>query len=164
MFAINGSLGSLAGDGTEFSRGRDLDLPFFGATHDRFGKGMFAERFDGGDVLQQAFLGPVARWSHEDEFRLAFGQRARLVDNHGIDLFEYFERCGIFDQNTILGTLTRPHHDGHRRRQAERARTGNYQNRHRINESEGQGRFRSPDGPYGECDYRRRNDCRYEPA
>ena len=53
---------------------------------------MFAGAFDAGGEPQQFGV-------HGDDLPLAFGQRARLVDDQRINVFHTFERFGILDED-----------------------------------------------------------------
>ena len=66
--------------------------------------------------------------------RLPDGEGARFVEDHGAHAVSGFQRLGIFDQNAMFGGHPGADHDGHRRGQAQRARAGNHQHRHCVNE------------------------------
>ena len=61
--------------------------------------------------------------------RLALGQRAGLVDDERVDLLHALERLGVLDQHAGLRAAPDADHDRHRRREAERAGTGDDQHR-----------------------------------
>jgi hypothetical protein len=72
--------------------------------------------------------------------------------------FEALERLGILDQHTSGGALADADHDGHRRREAERARAGNDDDRNRGSQSGSEGRAGRPDRPGGEGRNRHQDD------
>ena len=72
------------------------------------------------------------------DLRLAFGERAGLVDDEGVDLLHPLQRFGVLDQHADLGAASDADHDRHRRRQTERAGTGDDQDRDRGDQSEGE--------------------------
>ena len=65
-------------------------------------------------------------------FRLALGERARLIDYQRVHFFQDFEGFGILDQNTGGSPASCAHHDGHGGRESQRTWTCNDQHRHRI--------------------------------
>ena len=66
--------------------------------------------------------------------RLAFGQRAGLVDDERVDLAQHLDRLGVPEQHAQRRALARRDHDRHRRRQPERARAGDDQHRDRVDQ------------------------------
>ena len=64
------------------------------------------------------------------DLRLAFGERAGLVDHERVDLFHALERFGVLDQHAGLRAAADADHDRHRRREAQRARAGDDQHAH----------------------------------
>ena len=68
---------------------------------------MRAGAFDGSRQLEQFDLRHAAERFERDNFGLALGQRAGLVDQQRIDLFSAFERLGVLDQNVGRGTRAR---------------------------------------------------------
>ena len=89
-----------------------------------------------------------------DELGLADGQRAGLIDDERVDLREGLERLGVPDQHAGLGAAAGRGHDRDRRREAERAGTGDDQHRDRRDQRVGQRRRRPPDRPGDEGDHR----------
>ena len=119
--------------------------------------GCSLDRSDRCRERQQVVLGPVAGAVHDrDHARLALGQRAGLVDDQRIDLFQPLQRFGGADQDAGPRALADADHDRHRRRQAERAGAGNDQHRDGGDQGVGEGRGRTPDRPGGERQQRRR--------
>ena len=77
--------------------------------------------------------------------RLSFRQRAGLVHDQRVDPLEPLERFGVSDQHARAGAPARADHDGHRRRQAERARAGDDQHRNGAHQRVRQPRLGSPE-------------------
>ena len=69
--------------------------------------------------------------------RMAFGQCARLVEHHSIDLLCYLQTLGILDEDAILGSLADAYHDSSGRGQAQGTRTSNDKHRHHSQEAMG---------------------------
>src|SRR5690606_41762176 len=61
------------------------------------------------------------------DFRLTFGDGARLVEYDGIQLLGKLKAFSVLDEDALLGPLADTHHDGGRSSQSERARAGNNQ-------------------------------------
>ena len=78
------------------------------------------------------------------ECRPSFRQRARLVDDERVDLLEALERFGVPDQHAGSGAATHADHDGHRRREPQRARARDDQHGHRAQEGMRQPMARDP--------------------
>ena len=88
---------------------------------------MLAAALDAGGEPQH-FVFVEARRGHDGhDLRLAFGQRAGLVDDERVDLLHALQRLGILDQHAGLRAAADADHDRHRRRQAERAGAGDDQ-------------------------------------
>ena len=98
------------------------------------------------------------------DLRLAFGERAGLVDHQRVDLLHALQRLGVLDQHAVLRAAADADHDRHRRGQAERAGAGDDQHAHRGDQAEGKARLRPERRPGGEGDERRRDHGRHEPA
>ena len=78
-----------------------------GAAHDRRGQRMLAARLEAGGQAQQLVLGPAPRRPRRESARLAFGQRAGLVDDQRVDLLQALERLGVLDQHAGLRAAAR---------------------------------------------------------
>ena len=89
---------------------------------------------------------------HIGQLRPAFGQRAGLVDDQRIDLGEALQRLGVADQHAGLRAAPRRGHDRHRRRQPQRAGTGDDQHRHGGHDGIDHRRLRSEQCPGDERD------------
>ena len=88
--------------------------------------------------------------------RLALGQRAGLVDDQRVDLLQPLERLGVLDQHARLRAAPDADHDRHRRRQPQRAGTGDDQHRHRGDQRVGDARLGAERRPGDEGERRRR--------
>ena len=99
-----------------------------------------------------------------DHLRLAFGQRAGLVDHQRVDLLHPLQRFGVLDQHAGLRAAADADHDRHRRGQAERAGAGDDQHAHGRDQAEGQARLGPEQRPGREGDQRHRDHRRHEPA
>ena len=91
-------------------------------------------------------------------------QRSGLVGQQVRDLFRRFNRFRVSDENARLRAAAHADHDGHGRCQSQRARTGNNQHRHRIDQRVSHRRRRSPNGPDDESDDGNADDGRHEIA
>ena len=79
--------------------------------------------------------------------RLAFGQRAGLVDHQRVDFLQRLQRLARCGSARPPWRPARCHHDGHRRRQAQRARARDDQHRHGVHQRMGQARLRARPAP-----------------
>ena len=101
---------------------------------------------------------------HRDHARLAFGQRAGLVDDQRVDRLQPLQRFGILDQHAGHGAFADSDHDGHRCGETERARAGDDQHGDRRDQRISESRRRAPDHPGDEGDDRRGDDRGHEPG
>ena len=69
-----------------------------------------------------------------DQLRLALRQRSGFVHHQRVHFLQAFQRLGIADQHAGRRAAPGPHHDGHRRGQAQRARTRDDQYRNRVHQ------------------------------
>ena len=95
--------------------------------------------------------------------RLAFGQRAGLVDDQGVDFLQGLERFGVFDEHSGVGAAAGADHDRHRRSETEGAGTGDDEHGDRIDQRVRQARLRTESEPRDEGDDGNGDDCRNEP-
>lgn len=96
--------------------------------HDGFGDRVLARALDGCDPREQrAFTMTVV---HDDvgEFRFACGQRARLVEEHSVDLAGRLQRTFSFDEHAQLRAATRTDRDRRGRGETKRTRAGDHEN------------------------------------
>ena len=91
---------------------------------DRGRQRMLARPLEAGRQPQQLGFVEARRRHDGGDLRLAFGQRAGLVDDERVDLLHPLERLGVLDQHAGLRAAADADHDRHRRRQAERAGAG----------------------------------------
>ena len=92
--------------------------------------------------------------------RQAFGQRAGLVDCQHANALGQLQRFGVLYQHAGARALAGAHHDGGRRGQAECARAGDDQHRHRVDQCLLEIAHRKP--PAGEGEQRNHHHDRHE--
>lgn len=141
-----------------------LDVPILGLFHDSAGEGVLAGAFDAGGQPQHLGIRDSLSRDYGHDLRLAFGQRARLVDDQRIDALHALERFGVPDEDACVSAPSDAHHDRHRSGEAERAGTRDNQDAHGSDEAESETRLGTVDRPGGERDDGHRDDCRDEPA
>ena len=93
---------AFAGRRIEAHDARKLDLALGRRRNDRRGERMLARPLDAGRKAQHCRLVESRRRHDGDDLRLAFGQRAGLVDDQRVDLLHALERLGVLDQNAGL--------------------------------------------------------------
>ena len=86
------------------------------ARDDRGRERVLAALLEACGEAQHFVLVDPADGAHGDDLRLAFGQRAGLVDHERVDLLEPLQRFGILDQHAGLRAAPDADHDRHRRR------------------------------------------------
>ena len=123
--------------------GAELQAAFLGAFDDRSGERMLAAPFEAGGQPQQLVLVDGADRNDADEARLALGQGPGLVDDQGVDLLHQLERFGVLDEDPGVRAAPGADHDRHRRRQSERAGTGDDQHRDRVDQRKAHRRRRT---------------------
>src|SRR5256714_1559290 len=84
---------------------------------------------------------------------LAFSQRSGFINNQRVDLSHHLDRFRISEKNSIQRGLAGRDHDRHRSRQSKCTGTSNNEHRHRIDQTVGHPRFRSPDAPNDKSDH-----------
>ena len=128
------ALGSATGHGAHTIRLRHGDAALLGRVHHGARQRVFAAALHARHRSEDSGLGQG--WFHVKRYQswLSHGQRAGLVERHGIDLVRHFQRLGVLDQNAVLGGHARPGHDRGGRRQPQRARAGNHQHRHGVDQ------------------------------
>ena len=87
-----------------------------------------------------------------------------LSTHQRVDLLHPLQRLGIPDEHAVLGALADAHHDGHRRGQAQRTRTGDDEHGHRGDERVAERGRRPPDQPGHERQHGDQDDDGHEPA
>ena len=81
------------------------------------------------------------------EARLAFRQRAGLVDDQRVDLAEVLDCRGVAEHHALRGRLARRDHDRHRRHQAQCARASDDEHCHGVDQAVDPARLR-PEPPH----------------
>ena len=118
------------------------------AVDDRAGERVLAPALEAGRQAEEPRL-VVGRQGHDGrEPRAALRQRAGLVDDERVHLLEDLERLGVLDEDARRRAAAHAHHDGHRRREPERARARDDQDGHRGEQRVGEpglGPDRAPD-------------------
>ena len=83
-------------------------LRSLGGLDDGGGQRMLAAALDAGREAPAPCFIETGAGTMRDHFRLAFGQRAGLVDDQRVDLFDPLQRLGIPDQNAFLAPRPTP--------------------------------------------------------
>ena len=96
-----------------------------------------------------------------DEHRAALGQRAGLVERDHGQVAQRLERDHVLDQDAVARRDAGADHDRRRRGEAECARAGNDEHRHRVQQRGGERRA-GDEPPAGERRQRDRDDDRHE--
>ena len=97
------------------------------------------------------------------EYRVPFGQGAGLVHRHHPGILQQLQGLALAKQHAQLGTATSADHDRGRCGQAHGTGAGNDQHRYRIDQGEGQRRFRADHQPDQEGQQRRAHHRGHEP-
>ena len=158
-----------AGDALPRVRGEvfrlgQLDLPLPRTCHDRRRERMLAPALQARGKTQQGGLVPAFSGHHRNDLGLSLGQRAGLVHDQRVHLAHDLDGLGVLEQHAGRRAFARSHHDGHRRRQAQRARTRDDQHSHGVDQGVGQAGLGADQCPYGERDDGRGHDRRDEVA
>src|SRR5664279_4614501 len=95
--------------------------------------------------------------SQQDNLRLPLRERARLVHDERVHLFEAFERGRVLEKNACGRAAAHRDHDGHRCREAERARAGDDEDGDGVHERVNQARLGPDERPDREGDDRDEN-------
>ena len=102
------------------------------AVDDRAGERVLAPALEAGRQAEELCL-VVGRQGHDGrEPGAALRQRAGLVDDERVHLLQDLERLGVLDEDARRRAPAGPHHDGHRRREAERAGARDDQDGHAV--------------------------------
>ena len=152
FMAFDGSAHPFSRDRGKVADLGERDLSLAGAADDRRSERMLADIFQARDKAQQRCLVEAPRRSDGHELRLALRQRPGLVDDNRRHLLEHLQRFGVPHQNAELRTPSRPHHNRHRRGEAERTGTGDDEHGDGIDQRMDEPRFRSVDRPHAEGD------------
>ena len=108
---------------------------------------MLAAALDAGRKLQHLRFIEAGRGGNRHHLRLAFGERAGLVDDKRVDLFHALQRFGVLDQHAGLRAAADADHDRHRRGEAQRARAGDDQHAYGRDQPIGEARFGAEQSP-----------------
>ena len=135
-----------------------------GCGDDGVGERVFRSGLDRRDEPEQIVLGRTAQSLNPDQFRLALGEGPGLVDQQRIDALEPLQRLGAFHEHARLRAAPGADHDRHRRRQPQRARTGDDEHGDRVEECVTDVRFGADEAPDNESGDRDHDDERHEPA
>ena len=115
---------------------------------------MLAAAFQTRCELQHCRFVESRRRLDRNEFWFAFSQGPGFIDDERVDLAQHFDRFGVSEQHAGVRALSGRNHDRHRRREAERARTGNNQHRDRVDNRVSHARLRTDCGPHKKRDDR----------
>ena len=154
---------ALARDGPEVPRFRRPDAALLGAGDDGGGERVFTAALQAGGQPEQLRFIPAGGGQDGDQPRLAFGERAGLVHDERVHLREDFERLGVLDEHAGGRAAAHADHDRHRRGQAERAGTGDDEDRDGVDERMGQARLRAEQRPDDRRKGRDGHDRGHEP-
>ena len=122
---------ALAGDRQEVRHRLRLGAARFRAGDDRLGQRMLRARLEAQRQHQYVVVVEVLGRHDVGQHRPALGQRAGLVDDQRVDVGQPLERLRVADQHAGLRAAPGRGHDRHRRREPERAGTGDDQHRNR---------------------------------
>jgi hypothetical protein len=109
--AVDGGEDAVAGDRLEGLRGGQREPALGRRVDDCRGEGMLGLPLDGRDGCEELVLAATAGRGQSDDFGLAAGQRARLVEYDRVNLGGTLEREGMLEQDPALGAEARADHD-----------------------------------------------------
>ena len=153
-----------AGNGLHLARREVGGARRLGRVDDRLGERMLGAPFQRRRERQQP---PPFAGTRRNDIRHGgppLGQRPGLVDDQQIRLGEAFQRLGVAHQHARLGATPGRDHDRHRRRQPERAGTGDDQHAHRRADRVGKGGRRARRHPAERGERGDGDDGRHEGA
>ena len=125
---------------------------------------VFARGLDGGGEREHRVFFETAGRRDQDELRVAFGERACLVDDYRVDFLEDLECFGVLDQDAILCALAGTDHDGHRGRETQCTRTGDDEYGDGVHDRVGHCGLWTEPGPQQESDDGDNDDRWHEPC
>ncbi len=111
----------------------EFQLPFIADIQHGLGQRMFAAALQCARQLQQVLFIAQHR-THVGDARRARGQRAGLVEHHGIHVMGALQCFCVLDQNAVARRHTGSGHDRCWRREAQRARAGDHQHRDGVDQ------------------------------
>ncbi len=133
-----------------------------GPADDGLADGMLGALLDRGGQGEQR-LRRLAGGGHDVAHRgAAHGERAGLVEDHGVHAVERLQRRRAADEHPSLGPAPGRHHDGRRRGEPHGARTGDDEDGHRVRQSQEDAGGGSEQPPGGEGQRRDDEDGRHE--
>ena len=120
LAALDAADDAHARDGLELAGCSERSRPrSLGRRHQGRGQRMLAAAFQAGRQVQDLGVGHSRGGGDRDQSRPALGQRAGLVDDERVDLFEDLQGLGVLDEDAGRGPAAHAHHDRHRRGQAQ---------------------------------------------
>ena len=119
---------------------------------------MLAALIEAGRQAQHFVLGKSRCRHGAVKSRFAFRQRAGLVHDQRVHLAEVLDCRRVSEQHTLRRCLAGGDHDGHRRGQTQRARAGNDEHRHGIDQAEHPARLRPEHAPHDKGQQRDADD------
>ena len=132
---LDDSVHADAGDVSETGHRRQAPHFTKRRSHDCTSNGMLAGRLDSAGETKHVEPRSAVQGRDFDEDQLSGGDSAGLVEDDGADATRLLENFGPFDQDAELRPAPGPDQQGRRRREPERAGTGNDQHRDRRRES-----------------------------
>ena len=127
---------------------------------------MFARTFEAGGQAQDFRFTEARTCRNARERGFAFGQRPGFIDNQRIDFFHDLQRFCVLDQNSGSCAAADAHHNRHRCRQTQSARTRDDQDSDSIQDGMRKAGLRTNEKPdeernNGHSDHRRHEIGRY---
>ena len=148
------ALHALPGDRLEVLYGLQGDFAILSAFHNRLGQWMLACALEARDEAQRVGFRDARLDGEVDELRSPEGQRAGLVDDQRVDLAQLLHGFRVAEQNPVERALTHRHGNRDRRREADRARTGDDQHRDGVDHCIGKRRLGTEESPHERRDDR----------
>jgi hypothetical protein len=155
---------ALAGRGVEPGHRQQRQAAVDGGPHDGGAERMLAAALETGGEAEKLGTVDAVCGLQSDHRGAAFGQRAGLVDDQGVDRLQALQRFRVLDQDARAGAATDADHDRHRGGEPERAGAGDDQHRHRRDQGECEARLGAEQRPGGEGGDRGGDHQRHEPA
>src|ERR671921_762964 len=134
-------------DGLERFGFDEREPPFFRASNDGLTQGVLTRSLRRGAEPQELFLADTVLSDQVGERGQSPGESARLIQYDRVELVGALEGLAALDEDAGLCTFAGADHYGGRRRKPHRARAGDDQNRHRVQERERERRLRSDHEP-----------------
>ena len=160
--AVDHGLHAEAGHRLEVRHGGQCNAFRLGRIHDGAGNRVFRLGFDGCDQAQHRRPVEAGGQFEVGQRRLAFGQRAGLVDGHHLGILQQLQRFTLAEQHAQLRAPAGADHDRGRRCQTHGAGAGDDQHGDGIDQREGQRRRRAEIEPCSEGEGGDGEDRRHE--